>query len=176
MITFIRANNNTSINSTIENYYCEIDSLQSYNMKCSCGIAGNVIKYGSYKRKIIIKNKVYIIKIQRIYCKHCKKTHAIIPEFIIPYERLSLIDYIIAACSIRSKNEINTADYELKRIYNNYHYWLRIKRSVQVKVKNLRQLIIIISNNFSLKYLQNPVKRQNTKLNEVSYNVLSLPT
>ena len=59
MITLIRKNDNT-INDfcvNINQYYEEIDKLISYKLECRCGIKGNCIKYGRYKRTLIINDK-----------------------------------------------------------------------------------------------------------------------
>ena len=96
MITLIRKNNNT-INKfcvNINQYNEAMDKLTSYKLECGCGIKGNCIKYGKYKRTLIINDKKETIYLQRIYCKHCKKTHTIMPIFIVPYERKPL-DYIL---------------------------------------------------------------------------------
>lgn len=54
-------------------------------------------KHGTYERNIIsynngkkLENK---IKIKRVRCKKCKRTHAIIPIFIVPY-KIHNIEYI----------------------------------------------------------------------------------
>ena len=80
------------------NYYKNVD----YIPYCSCPNCGsrNLIKWGSYLRNLyflssnIIKFK--IIKIKRIRCKDCGKTHALIPSDIIPY-KLHSLDIILSA-------------------------------------------------------------------------------
>lgn len=57
-----------------------------------CPKCGNkeIIKWGAYERNVIYyKNGEKIektIKIKRIRCKKCGKTHAIIPSFLAPYK------------------------------------------------------------------------------------------
>ena len=43
------------------------------------------IFHGSYERNLIIQNHKYSFYITRVICKHCDKTHAIIPDFLIPF-------------------------------------------------------------------------------------------
>lgn len=51
------------------------------------------IRWGFYERGIIyLKNgKIHseVIQIQRIYCKSCHKTHALLPFGIVPYKQLT---------------------------------------------------------------------------------------
>lgn len=54
-------------------------------MECPICHGDDLISYGSYKRNIGIGTRFKEIKIKRVYCKNCKHTHAIIPDFIKPY-------------------------------------------------------------------------------------------
>ena len=67
--------------------------------------------HGKYKRTLIINDKKETIYLQRIYCKHCKKTHTIMPIFIVPYERKPL-DYILDLVKGYNDKDISKADYE----------------------------------------------------------------
>ena len=53
-------------------------------LKCSCGCQEFNI-HGVYERNIIDNNEEYKIKIKRVKCKGCGKTHALLPVFILPY-------------------------------------------------------------------------------------------
>ncbi len=50
-----------------------------------CGYAGNLHRHASYHRNIICREVTATIRIQRVICPDCKKTHAIIPSDLIPY-------------------------------------------------------------------------------------------
>lgn len=63
--------------------------------KCPyCKCKDTLIKYGHYKRNLSILegNSIenYVVSVQRVSCKGCGKTHALLPNFIVPY--------IIMAC------------------------------------------------------------------------------
>ena len=62
-------------------------------IRCSCN-STNVIRWGTYNRGVIYydDNNVVrekIITIQRVKCKSCNKTHALLPNGIIPYKQLT---------------------------------------------------------------------------------------
>ena len=72
----------------LNRYNDSVNNMNSYSIQCNCGCKGSCIKYGKYKR-IIDKYEIFI---QRVLCKVCKITHAILPTFIVPQERMPL-DY-----------------------------------------------------------------------------------
>ncbi len=55
----------------------------------TCMVDGCLIRYGLYKRNLCVvedsKFKSIKMKIQRVYCKYCEHTHAILPIEAIPY-------------------------------------------------------------------------------------------
>lgn len=67
-------------------------------LECPNCNSTNIIKWGSYKRNINYLNKSIIeyniINIQRVKCKICGKTHALLPYFIVPY-RINTLDIIL---------------------------------------------------------------------------------
>lgn len=67
-------------------------------IECPHCKSDNLIKWGSYTRNIYyIENSSIefdVIKIQRVRCKECGHTHALLPNFIVPYRQHAL-DVII---------------------------------------------------------------------------------
>lgn len=66
-----------------------------------CGYAGNLHRHACYHRTIICKQITAKVRIQRVICPNCRKTHAIIPSDLIPYFQytletiLRLLEFII---------------------------------------------------------------------------------
>ena len=54
-------------------------------IECPCCGSDKLTFHGSYERNVIIYNECRRIKIKRVMCKECGKTHALIPYFLIPY-------------------------------------------------------------------------------------------
>ena len=54
-------------------------------IECPCCGSDKLISYGSYERNVIVYSEYFKIKIKRVMCKECGKTHALIPYFLIPY-------------------------------------------------------------------------------------------
>jgi hypothetical protein len=62
----------------------------------SCVFEGRLYSHGSYMRNLITEESTFPITIYRVKCPVCGKTHALIPDFIIPYFQHSF--YVIKKC------------------------------------------------------------------------------
>lgn len=56
----------------------------------NCKFEGKLYNHGSYERNVITEEDSYRITIFRVKCPICGKTHALIPDFLIPYFQYSL--------------------------------------------------------------------------------------
>ncbi|MGL6107934.1 DUF6431 domain-containing protein [Romboutsia sp.] len=63
----------------------EEDFYQVINGCANCNYAGNLHRHASYYRTVICKEITARVKIQRVICPVCRKTHALIPSDLIPY-------------------------------------------------------------------------------------------
>lgn len=153
----------------INRYNDSVDNMNPYALQCSCGCKGGCIKYGKYK-KLVDKYEIFI---QRVLCKTCKITHAILPTFIVPYERMPL-DYILDMTL--NYDCVNSADYELKRYKRIYKEWDVRLKSIEIKDSDdINSVITFCAYYFNMCFMQNKI-RKNSKLNEVKYFIGSLPT
>lgn len=75
----------------IEMYTQFITSLNVFGLECNyCHRKGSCIRHGYYERSYLLKAEDLMgegtrIRILRVKCKHCGRTHAILPEEIAPY-------------------------------------------------------------------------------------------
>ena len=86
--------------------------------KChSCGAINTLVKFGSYHRNIsciiddVIEN--YNVSVHRVKCKSCNHTHALLPNFLVPYKIMTLSSIAIIA----QRAAISSA-YKLAEIIN----------------------------------------------------------
>lgn len=80
-------------NQIFQNFYDQIiNSLPFHRIKCPCGHYGTLIRYGRYPRKVKWQSALVPLKIQRVFCKECRHTHALLPSFLVPYSRIPLAD------------------------------------------------------------------------------------
>lgn len=84
---------NTNFKKILE-IYSNITNFQ--NLECPHCHSHDIILWGSYERGALIpsnginkKTESHIIRIQRVKCKSCGKTHALLPLGIIPYKQVT---------------------------------------------------------------------------------------
>ena len=86
-----------------KNYNEIIDKLQFHSISCTCGQKGQLIRHGYYTRSIKTPSGLKSLKILRVKCNHCNRTHAILLDFIVPYSRITLEDHLAIIKSFESK-------------------------------------------------------------------------
>jgi len=84
-----------------KNYDEIIINLDFHKITCPCGQTGQFIKHGKYIRFIKTPEGLIPLEIKRLKCQACLKTHALLPEFIVPYSKILLNDQL----SIIKSNE-----------------------------------------------------------------------
>lgn len=86
--------NSTKINSKFQEQIKKYQKMINYGvLECPCCKSKEYIRWGHYERGVTYfkENKIYseIVRIQRIRCKSCNKTHALLPFGIVPYKQLT---------------------------------------------------------------------------------------
>ena len=69
-----------------------MDQLQLHMVKCTCGRSGCLIRYGHYRRHVKIMSDLLCLIVQRVRCKECGTSHALIPSVLVPYSQIPLGD------------------------------------------------------------------------------------
>ena len=75
---------------TQKTYNQFLDKIQFHRLSCSCGRSGCLIKHAYYERRVKTPDGCVILRILRVICKHCGKTHAVFPEWFVPYSQILL--------------------------------------------------------------------------------------
>lgn len=124
-------------------YSSHLDSLQLHRVKCTCGNAGSLIKYGHYNRSVKNPSGTVKISIQRVLCRICGATHAILPSSIVPYSQVSLSDQLMIIKNfLKSKNPLNILNINPEINVSNIYliitrfltFWLERLRSLNISV------------------------------------------
>ena len=74
--------------ATQENYDDMLSQIRLDRISCSCGRAACFVLYGHYRRWLKADEATIHLKIQRVQCRFCKQTHAILPACIVPYSQI----------------------------------------------------------------------------------------
>lgn len=104
----------------------------------SCGASGHCRFFASYDRFLIdfLKDHIYqrMVRIRRIKCEGCGRTHAILPDFIVPYCQYSLpfILRVLRTYFLRKRTVRDLCDafsispqllYRWLRVYGKHRIW-----------------------------------------------------
>lgn len=99
--------NFNSVNTIFENISI-YDKFLNFNFICPKCNSHSFSFFGSYNRNFIVFDKDkpidFNINIKRVICKDCRATHALIPNFIVPYKIYSK-DTIIFC--LKKSNDFN---------------------------------------------------------------------
>lgn len=98
----------------------EEDFYQVINGCANCNYAGNLHRHASYYRTVICKAITTQVKIQRVICPECRKTHALIPSDLIPYFQHTVETVVRLLELIKVKKESYTSVIEDLNIVNPY--------------------------------------------------------
>ena len=63
-------------------------NLPLFRMCCSCGHASCLVRHGYYCRRLKTRQGTIVLRILRVKCKECGRTHAILPEIVVPYSQI----------------------------------------------------------------------------------------
>lgn len=63
-----------------------------------CQAAGSLIRWGTYERSALTGEADYRIRIQRVRCKSCGRTHSLLPDFLHPHRHfvISLLQQAVS--------------------------------------------------------------------------------
>lgn len=97
MITVTVKDNNTI---SQEYYDSIVNSLQLHQLTCFCGHSACLVIHGYYIRRVLLPEGILYLRILRVKCTECGRTHAILLSSLVPYSWIRLSDQmiIIAAC------------------------------------------------------------------------------
>lgn len=86
-----------------ETYNKMINSLPFHKLTCTCGRKASFIKHAYYCRSFKFNGHLIRLKVLRLICKSCNKTHSVLPDWIVPYSRTLLIDQVRIIKAYHSK-------------------------------------------------------------------------
>lgn len=130
LVKMTKVNRNQKISEKINIYE---QTINFSGLKCICGNRDFDI-HGSYVRNVVDVEDEYIINIKRVKCRRCHKTHALIPDFLMPYYQ-SVADKIVECVS--KMIEENKSTVEVEKLKNVIRQKLNQWRKRYYKLKNI---------------------------------------
>lgn len=149
------ASSDSNIIITQDSYDNTIDSIQFCSIMCPFCSGIGFTRHAFYKRKVILPNGETIsLRVLRVKCAHCNKTHAVLPLAIIPYKRIT---YMTATRIINLNtrkavkdfldNNLDIDENMIYRIKQQFkHRWKQILISLDISRINIESIKVIIQN------------------------------
>lgn len=101
MITIFVEENNPL---TSDFYNHLIDSLQFHRLTCTCGHSSCLSIHGYYTRSLKTPQGNCSLRICRVICSCCHRTHALLPSSLVPYSQISLKEHVDIISSHQDKD------------------------------------------------------------------------
>lgn len=99
--------------------------LLLWKMPCSCNHRDCLIRHAYYTRKLKTIYGIIELRILRVKCKFCGKTHAILPETIVPYSQIPVDIQQIIITNHSNKDVLSSILYDAPDITpDNVHHIL----------------------------------------------------
>ena len=140
-----------------------IDSLDLNLISCTCGHSGCLIRYGSYKRNVQLKDEKITLTVVRVFCTVCGHTHALLLSSIVPYSQIPLNLHISVIHTYESGLSLQPIlaehclidENNLKSVIRSYRlYWQQRLRSAALSFIERNSLVIGCFSHFSRQFMQ----------------------
>ena len=82
-----------------------IGSINFCSVRCTCGHSGCLTKHAYYCRRVRFRSFTVILRILRVKCSLCGRTHAVLLSCIVPYSQIPLEDQIKIAQDFESGSD-----------------------------------------------------------------------
>lgn len=166
MIILSPKKSNTNFKETIQIY---LNTVNFCNLECPHCHSHDLIRWGNYERNVIFFSKditnteSLILKIQRVMCKSCGKTHALLPFGIIPYKQFTdeVISKILFELTNNSLEDVSNKYLIDQSIVKNWYYqynkYHKSKVNALMKVHNSKNSLKLFLNIFidKINYINN---------------------
>ena len=148
---------------TQEFYDSVIFSLPFHQLRCSCGHSGCLTIHGYYTRSVITTEGKVTLRICRVICSECGRTHALLLSSIVAYSQIPAeVQRTIAVCYEEGgdRNELLTSgdgidENNVKSVIHRYvKFWRERLRAVKADLDSLSDLIRICFSNYSKQFMQ----------------------
>ena len=122
-----------------------------------------IYEYFRYKRSVIIPEGKVILKIVRLKCSVCGKTHALLLSSMVPYCQISLIDQQKVVSDFENGNDLDCAssanpmidENHIKSILRKYkRHWRERLLAESIRLEPIKHLVTDCLSFYSAQFMQ----------------------
>jgi len=149
-------------NFSQEFYDSVVNAIELHQLKCSCNHSACMNWHGSYKRSIITGSGKTTLRIMRVICTVCGKTHAILPASVVPYSQIPAEVQRQAVRAYEKGTAINVVcdnsgidENNVKSIILRYRrFWRERLLSERIGLGSIKVLIRRCLENYGMSFMQ----------------------
>ena len=140
-----------------------INSLQFHLLTCTCGHSACLTIHGYYTRKICLPDGILVLRICRVRCSECGKTHALLLTSIVPYDRIPLISQYTIVRAFEDGSDRNAVcdsnpsvdENNVKSVIRRYvRFWQQRLIAETISLAALPALILSCFSFYSMQFMQ----------------------
>lgn len=153
----------TDFNNFSQKYYDSIvDTLDLHRLECPCGHSGCLTIHGYYRRSMITDEGKVILRILRVFCSECGKTHALLLSSFVPYSQISVADQHKIVQAQKHGSDPNTIcssfgldENNVKSVILRYRrFWEQRLLSERISMEPVRELITACFAFYRMQFMQ----------------------
>mgnify|MGYP007101894904 CR=1 FL=1 len=147
-----------------QNYYDSvINSLQFHQLSCTCGRSACLSLHAYYRRGVLLPEGEIRLRICRVRCSECGRTHALLPSSLVPYDRISLSDQYTVIRDYEDESDRNAIcennpsidENNVKAIIRRYVlFWLQRIIAEAIRLTDLSALVLDCFSFYSMQFMQ----------------------
>ncbi len=127
-----------------------INSLPFWQLSCSCGHSGCLTIHGYYSRYVKSGTSSLCLKVCRVRCSLCGRTHALMLSSMVPYSSVTLTDQIDIISHSQSDSDFSSImnatpsidESSVRSIIKRYRmHWLQRLLSENISLCNISGLV-----------------------------------
>ena len=140
-----------------------ISRIQFHQLSCTCGHSACLSIHGYYQRSVKLPNGTIRLRICRVKCSECNKTHALLLSSLVPYSQIRLCDQQEICLALENntsplsvcESNIEVDENNVKSVIRNYkRRWREMLRSLRISLVPVTNLIRACFSNYSVQFMQ----------------------
>ncbi len=148
----------------LQAYYNElVSNINRFSLSCAGDCQGNFIIHGYYNRRVKLPFGFFNLRIMRLRCKDCGRTHAILLSCLVPYSSIPLA--VQVEISIHKNNQkllkaiLDRNPYmsecEIYNVVSRYiNVWQQRLMSLRIESNDINQLVESCFSNYLMQFMQ----------------------
>ena len=144
-------------------YYSVVERLQLHQIKCSCGRSACLHPHAYYYRSVRTPSGCFRLRVLRLKCSECGRTHAVLPSSVVPYDQFSLESQLLVVCAFENGSNPTEAcetdehldENSVKAILRRYRkHWREKLTAERIRLHPITDLILQCFAFYSAQLLQ----------------------